>query len=104
MSKRKIWNLHMTYDGPATEGYATDMIVLAESIAREPGLIWKTWTFETGTNRLVSWYLFEDLPSLEAYRDMHIKRLGTYGIDLKADHILEIMDDVNEITNAPVFA
>ena len=102
MSTLKIWNLHMTYDGPITKEYSAEMKQMAESIAKEPGMIWKIWTFEDGTNRLVSSYLFRNLKYLEAYKEMHTKRLKAYGITLKANYILDIMEDVNAITNAPL--
>ena len=37
MSTRKIWDLHMTYDGPVTDEFMAGTKQLAESIAGEPG-------------------------------------------------------------------
>lgn len=51
---------------------------LAESIAREPGLIWKIWTQAPG--RAGGIYLFADRASAEAYHAMHAARLSAQGI------------------------
>ncbi len=50
MSTQKIWDLHMTYDSPITEEFLAGTTQLAESIAKEPSVIWKIWTYEEGTN------------------------------------------------------
>ncbi len=79
MSTLKIWDLHMTYDGPITEGFLAGTKQLAESIAEEPGVIWKIWTAEEGTNHYGSTYLFRDRAYLETYKAMHMKRLAASG-------------------------
>ena len=40
---------------------------LAESIAQEPGLIWKIWTENAATHEAGGIYLFTDRASAEAY-------------------------------------
>jgi len=54
------------------------LVQLAETIAREPGLIWKIWTQAPG--RAGGIYLFQDRASAEAYHAMHAARLGAQGI------------------------
>ena len=102
MSILKIWDLHMTYDAPITEEFLAGAKQLAESIAEEPGVIWKIWTLEEGTNHYGSTYLFRNIEYLEAYKAMHLKRLQSIGITVTADHVFDIMEDVSAINNAPL--
>jgi hypothetical protein len=102
MSTMKIWDLHMTYDGPITDEFMAGTKQLAESIAEEPGIVWKIWTAEEGTNHFGSTYLFRSLAHLETYKAMHLKRLQDFGITVTADHVFDIMEDVSKINNAPL--
>jgi len=102
MSTLKIWDLHMTYDGPVTDEFLAGTRQLAESIAEEPGIIWKIWTVEDGTNHYGSTYLFRNRDYLEIYKAMHLKRLEAIGITVTADHIFDIMEGVSAINNAPL--
>ena len=102
MSIQKIWDLHMTYDGPVTEEFLAGTKQLAESISQEPGIIWKIWTAEESTNHYGSTYLFRNREYLETYKAMHVKRLESIGITVTADHIFDIMEDVSAINNAPL--
>lgn len=104
MSTLKIWDLHMAYDGPITEEFLAATKQLAESIAKEPGVVWKIWTVEGGTNHYGSTYLFRNRESLETYKAMHLKRLSALGITVTADHIFDIMEEVSAINNAPLTA
>ncbi len=102
MSTQKIWDLHMKYSGPVTEEFLAGTKQLAESIAEEPGVIWKIWTIEEGTNHYGSTYLFRNLEYLETYKAMHLGRLAAIGITVTSDHIFDIMEDVSQINNAPL--
>lgn len=53
---------------------------LAESIAEEPGLLWKIWTEEPAAGRAGGVYLFADRASAEAYHAMHAARLAARGV------------------------
>ena len=79
MSTLKIWDLHMKYDGPITDQFLAGTKELAESIAEEPGVIWKIWTVEEGTTHYGSTYLFRNLEQLETCRVDVKKRLNQYG-------------------------
>lgn len=92
----------MRVDGPPDAAMQKSMQQLAESIAEEPGVIWKIWTYEEGTNHIGSTYLFKDLEHLERYKAMHIKRLHAIGITDITDHIFDIMEDLSKITKAPL--
>jgi len=104
MSTMKIWDLHMQFNGPMNEKSAEGMKQLAQSIAQEPGVVWKIWTHESGTDHFGSTYLFKDLEALETYKAMHLKRLETFGITEVTDHVFDIIGDLSTITHAPLAA
>ncbi|WP_271952664.1 monooxygenase [Ruegeria faecimaris] len=102
MSTLKVWDLHMTYEGPITEEFLAGTEQLAKSIAEEPGIIWKIWTVEDGTNHYGSTYLFRNREYLESYKIMHLKRLEAIGITVTADHVFDIMEEVSRVNRAPL--
>ncbi|AFO88175.1 MULTISPECIES: monooxygenase [Phaeobacter] len=102
MSTMKIWDLHMTYDGPMNEEFFQDTNRLAESIAQETGVIWKIWTLDESTGDFGSTYLFRDLAALETYKAMHVQRLEAIGVTVASDHVFDIMEDLSAITHAPL--
>ncbi len=102
MSTLKIWDLHLTFDGPITDEFLAQTKQLAESIAEEPGIIWKIWTVEEGTSHFGSTYLFRSREYLETYKTMHLKRLEAIGVTVTAEHVFDIMEDVSRINNAPL--
>ncbi|MCX7933273.1 MAG: YdhR family protein [Rhodovarius sp.] len=65
---------------PGGEEQARALRALAESIAQEPGLIWKIWTRHEAEGRSGGIYLFESLPAAQAYHAMHAARLSAQGI------------------------
>ncbi|UWQ77300.1 monooxygenase [Leisingera sp. M658] len=102
MSTKKIWDLHMRVSGPLNEEAAEGMRQLAQSIAEEPGVIWKIWTREGESDRFGSTYLFQDLEALETYKAMHLKRLEAFGVTDVTDYVFDIMEELSTINNAPV--
>ncbi|NVJ66649.1 MAG: monooxygenase [Gammaproteobacteria bacterium] len=102
MSIKKIWDIHLSYEGEVTENFMAETKKLAESIAQEAGIIWKIWTYEAGSSHFGSTYLFRDLEALETYKAMHVKRLNNLGITVTSDHIFDIMEDLSQINNAPL--
>ena len=102
MSTLKLWDIHLKYDGPITDEFMDGNRKLAESIAEEPGVLWKIWTHETGTNHFGSTYLFKNLEYLETYREMHIKRLNAIGITDITEHVFDILEDLSRINHAPL--
>ncbi len=102
MSTLKIWDLHMSYDGPVSDEFLAGARQLAESIANEAGVVWKIWTVEEGTTHFGSTYLFKNQAYLEAYKAMHVPRLNEIGVKVTEDHIFDIMEDLSAINNAPL--
>ena len=75
---------------------------LAESIANEPGLIWKIWTENQAAGEAGGIYLFTDVPSAEAYLAMHTARLMSFGVQRVNGKIFEVNDALSLIDRAPL--
>ncbi len=63
------------YPGPWGAQMSETMQGLAESIANEPGLLWKIWTENEASGEAGGIYLFIDRASADAYLTMHRARL-----------------------------
>ena len=63
---RTLLQLDFPYDGPFGDEMASAMAELAESIAREPGFLWKIWTENPDSCEAGGIYLFEDESSARA--------------------------------------
>ena len=75
---------------------------LAQSIAREPGLIWKLWTENRNTGEAGGIYLFTDQPSAEAYLAMHSRRLKEFGIPTVNAKLFAVNEALSLIDRAPL--
>ena len=90
------------YQGPWGEDMAQAMQGLAQSIAQEPGLLWKIWT-ENPTDRLAGGiYLFADEASARAYAEMHIKRVEARGVTSIRALFFDVIEPLTAITRGPV--
>jgi hypothetical protein len=90
------------YPGPWGEEMATAMSGLAQSIAQEPGLIWKIWTENQTAQEAGGIYLFQDRPSAEAYLTMHTQRLRGFGVPQVNGKIFAVNDALSRIDRAPM--
>lgn len=90
------------YNGPWNEEMATAMRELAESIAKEPGLVWKIWTENKDSNRAGGVYLFTDEKSAQNYLAMHTQRLQSFGIAPVNAMIFEVNQALSLINKAPL--
>eukprot|EP00695_Tsukubamonas_globosa_P002588 TRINITY_DN3752_c0_g1_i1.p3 TRINITY_DN3752_c0_g1~~TRINITY_DN3752_c0_g1_i1.p3 ORF type:complete len:65 (-),score=11.39 TRINITY_DN3752_c0_g1_i1:127-321(-) len=61
-----IVQVDFPYTGPWGDEAAAAMKGLAESIAQEPGLIWKYWTENKETSESGGVYMFQDRASAQA--------------------------------------
>ncbi|TCZ64338.1 monooxygenase [Roseicella aquatilis] len=75
---------------------------LAESIAGEPGLLWKIWTESAAEGRAGGIYLFESRAAAEAYHRMHAERLGRMGITGIEATYREVNQPLSRIDRAPL--
>jgi len=91
----------LVMDFPArAPGGEERLVALAESIAREPGLIWKIWTQAPG--RAGGIYLFENRAAAEAYHAMHAARLSAQGIGPIQAEYRGVNAALTPITRGPV--
>jgi len=73
----------LTFDFPWTEfgpERTAALAPLAQSIAGEPGLLWKIWTEEPALGRAGGVYMFATRAAAEAYHAMHAERLAARGV------------------------
>jgi len=76
----KILQVDFPSPGPFGTEMSKAMQGLAESIANEPGVVWKLWTENAETGEAGGIYCFESLETLNAYKDMHSARLTDMGV------------------------
>lgn len=95
-----VLQIDFPYHGPFAEEMASAFAPLAESIAQEPGLIWKIWTENSDTNEAGGIYLFEDRPSAEAYLAMHTARLESFGVQGIRSRLFSVNESLSHITRA----
>ena len=90
------------FSGPWGDEMSTALKGLAESIAQEPGLIWKIWTENTATHEAGGIYLFADRASAEAYLAMHTARLKGFGVPQVNGKLFDVNPDLSAIDRAPL--
>ena len=90
------------FAGPWGEAMTEALRGLAESIANEPGLIWKIWTENPATAEAGGIYLFADRASAEAYIAMHTARLTGFGIPRVNGKIFDVNPALSAIDRAPL--
>ena len=88
------------FEGPFGEAMTESMRGLAESIAQEPGFIWKVWTESEATKEAGGIYLFKDRASAEAYIEMHTARLQGFGIPTVHAKIFDVNETLSIIDKA----
>ena len=76
---------------------------IAESIAEEPGMIWKIWLENEEEKEAGGLYLFETRELANAYLTMHTERLKAQGWDDIEAKIFDINRALTQITRGPVF-
>ncbi|WP_417369659.1 monooxygenase [Gelidibacter japonicus] len=80
---------------------ASQMKELAQSINKEPGLIWKFWTESKKDNMAGGVYMFDTRDNAENYLKMHSKRLGEFGYSEIRGKVFEINEELSKICKAP---
>lgn len=89
------------FAGPFGEEMTHAMSDLAQSIAKEPGLLWKIWTVNEKNSEAGGIYLFEDEPSAQAYIDMHSKRLQAAGIEAINVKLFTVNHELSMLSKTP---
>lgn len=95
-----ILQVDFSYNGPFEELMSKAMTPLAESIAKEPGLIWKIWTENKVTQEAGGIYLFDKEDNAKAYLKMHSKRLMAAGVPKVNAKIFYVNQELSMLTKA----
>jgi len=90
------------YQGPWGDEIVSAMTGLAQSIAQEPGLLWKFWTENKPAGEAGGVYLFSDFPSANAYLAMHTERLKSFGVPQVNGKIMAVNEALSRIDRAPI--
>lgn len=98
-----LLQIDFPHNGPFGKEMAKGFNDLANSIAKEKGLISKIWTENEESKEGGGIYLFEDLSSLEAYLEMHTARLQSFGVTDIRSKIFNVNEDLSKITKAKIF-
>ncbi|MCK9454671.1 monooxygenase [Sulfurimonas sp.] len=98
----KLLQIDFPYNGVMGREMAEAFDELAKSISKEKGLVFKIWTENPQTQEAGGIYVFEDLKSLEAYLQMHTKRLESSGVTGIRSKIFDINETLSAITKAPL--
>ena len=99
---RTILQVDFPYEGPFGEEMASAMAELAESIALEPGFLWKIWTENRDTSEAGGIYLFEDESSARTYLEKHAARLKGFGVPEVNGKVFQVNGRLSEIDHGPV--
>lgn len=90
------------HPGPWGAAMAQAMEGLAQSIAAEPGFLFKYWTEDQATGRAGGIYAFDSRAAAEAYLAMHTKRLKSFGYGNIRGLVLDVNEALSRIDKAPV--
>ena len=90
------------FNGPFGEEMTKAMSNLAESIAKESGLLWKIWTVNENTHEAGGIYLFTDEESARLYIDKHSKRLQAAGITTINAKLFTVNQELSTLSNTPL--
>ena len=99
---RTILQVDFPYEGPFGDEMASAMAELAESIAREPGFLWKIWTENSETGEAGGIYLFEDEGSAKAYLEKHTARLKKFFVPRVNGKVFQVNEQLSAIDHGPI--
>ncbi|TDW58363.1 monooxygenase [Oceanimonas baumannii] len=99
---KTVVQVDFPYTGPFGQEMATAMAGLAQSIADEPGFIWKIWTENPKTGEAGGLYLFKDPDSAQRYLEKHTARLQSFGISDIRGRIFAVNEALTTIDRGPV--
>lgn len=99
---KTLLQVDFPFAGPFGDDMANAMKELAESIAQEPGFVWKVWTENPDTKEAGGIYLFEDEASARNYLEKHTARLKGFGISGVNGKVFRVNETLSAIDNGPV--
>ncbi|AEY01987.1 putative monooxygenase [Oceanimonas sp. GK1] len=99
---KTILQIDFPFSGPFGEEMAQAMARLAQSIAEEPGLLWKIWTENADTNEAGGIYLFEDETRARRYLEKHSARLESAGVTGIRSKVFAVNGPLTALDHGPV--
>jgi len=93
-----LLQIDFPFPGPFGEEMTAALTDLAESITKEPGLIWKVWTENEREKEAGGIYLFETEETAKAYLKMHTARLRQFGVVEVNAKTFDVNKPLTEIT------
>jgi hypothetical protein len=97
-----IVQVDFPHQGPWGAEMAGAFEGLAQSIAAEPGFLFKYWTEDRAGGRSGGIYAFSGRAEAEAYLAMHTKRLEGFGITGIRGIVFDVNEPLSRIDRAPV--
>ena len=97
-----LLQIDFPFQGPWGSAMTEAMEGLAQSIAQEPGLIWKVWTENPETKEAGGVYLFDTAAHAQAYLEMHSARLRGFGITTVNAKRFDVNEALSRIDRAPL--
>ncbi len=77
---------------------------LAHHLNKTPGMLWKIWTENSRTGDCGGVYLFIDEKSANDFLKEHLTRLDSMGIKNVRAKVLEVNEELSQITRGPIEA
>ncbi|MFN3938273.1 MAG: monooxygenase [Gemmobacter sp.] len=90
------------HPGPWGDEMAAALEGLAQSIAQEPGFLFKYWTEDRASGRAGGIYGFASRTEAEAYLAMHTRRLEGFGYAEIRGLVMDVNEPLSRIDKAPV--
>lgn len=90
------------HQGPWGAEMAAAFEGLAQSIAAEPGFVFKYWTEDKAQGLAGGIYAFRTRAEAQAYLQMHTARLQGFGVTGIRGLILDVNEALSKIDKAPV--
>lgn len=98
----KLLQMNFPHAGPFGRKMAEELLELAQSIAKEPGLRWKLWIENKATGEAGGIYLFEHEDAARSYLKMHTARLKQLGVPQVQAKVFDVNEDLSAICHAPL--
>ena len=98
----KLLQIDFSHSGPFGNELAESKMQQAQSIAEEPGFIWKIWTENPKAQEGGGIYLFADKASATAYLEKHTERLKSFGITKINAKIFDVNESLTKVTKGPI--
>lgn len=100
---KKLLQINVEYNVPL-EDFKASWMHAAGPISKQPGLIWKIFTYADDRKEAGGWYLFESPHHLQAYLDSEIVAAfkSSPALSNLSIKVFDIGEEASAITRAPI--